>query len=405
MFFWVPLYVVPLGTGWFICRRYWGLRGRDEALLLYLLAIWGVWASKFFDLLPNNTYLSATGLMTVGTAANFSITASAIGGLLYLFWPSKKTQSPQVMVEYAEEDSQLFTQFEVQLKDRREPIKARFAFVTITNVTGPTINGMEAEFRVSNVVSRKALHWHGSLVFVFSTHSDHLTIHQEDMGIDEFKKLYEVAEHFEAEVANTNDGKLASRTMMLHQREAKTVGLALTLEDSDKVFITNYQTRSWVFMPCSFDIGLSFFGNPALSPKPVRFHVQAKDWKSLLVVDSEIHMKRQEERMRLVYDPLHSAITSMRLDENDPERTRTVGTPFNPWNKYPEIMRQVIDVFSRNPHLVENDRVWKGWQDNESQLRDEKLWLGGKQLYEWFDAIEEEYRLIDSELNARSSSS
>ncbi len=315
------------------------------------------------------------------------------------------SQYPQVEVEHAAEDSQMFKQFEVQLKDRREPIKAHFEFVTITNLTGPTINGMEAEFRVSNVVSRKALHRSGSLVFVFSTHSDHLTIHQEDMGIDEFRKVHEVAEHFEAEVANTNDGKLASRVMMLHKGKAKTVGLALTLEDSDKVFITNYQTRSWVFMPCDFDIELIFFGNPALSPEPVRFHVQAKDWKSLHVVDSEVRMKRQEERMRLVYAPLHSAIASMRLDENDPERTRTAGTPFNPWNKYPEIVRQVVEVFSRNPDLVENDRVWKGWQDNESQLRDENLWLGGKELYEWFDAIEEEYRRINSELKARSSSS
>jgi hypothetical protein len=381
------------------------LRGRDEALLLYLLAIWGVWASKFFDLLPNNAYLSATGLTTVGTATNFSIIASAIGGLLYLFWPSKKTQSPQVVVEYAEEDSQLFTQFEVQLKDRREPIKARFAFVTITNVTGPTINGMEAEFRVSNVVSRKALHRDGPLVFVFSIHSDHLTIHQEDMEIDEFRKVHEVAEHFEAEVANTNDGKLASRTMMLHKGEAKTIGLVLTLEGSDKVFITNYQTRSWVFIPCSFNIGLSFFGNPALSPKPIRFHVQVKDWKSLHVVNWEVHMKRQQEQMRLVYAPLFSAVASLRLDKIDPQRRRTAGTPFNSWAEYSDIRKGIIEVFSRYPDLVENDAVWTGWQDNEPELRSKGFWAGGDVLYKWLEAIEAEYHRIDSDLEARSSSS
>jgi hypothetical protein len=123
------------------------------------------------------------------------------------------------------------------------------------------------------------------------------------------------------------------------------------------------------------------------------------------LVASEAHMKRQEERMRLVYGPLYSAVSSMRQRENDPHRSFTVGTRFNPWTRYPEIMQKVIDVFVNFPDLVENDKVWKGWADNEDKLRTRDFWLGGKELYEWFDAIEEEFHRIDSELRARSSSS
>jgi hypothetical protein len=202
-----------------------------------------------------------------------------------------KTQRnfPQFLVDRADEDSDKFKQFEIAFKERREPVKAHFEFVTIKNQTGPAIRQMEATYLLGNAVSRKVLHWDGPFMFIFSIHSDHLTVHHEDMTLAQFRKHYFVsnkkrlAEEIEAEVVDTDDDKLASRSIVLNEGQSKTVGLAIAFEDLDRVFLPNSSTRSWVLMPCSFDIDLSFFGDPALSPEPVRFHVEAVDWKSLRI--------------------------------------------------------------------------------------------------------------------------
>ena len=78
-------------------------------------------------------------------------------------------------------------------------------------------------------------------------------------------------------------------------------------------------------------------------------------------------------------------------------RGYTVGTPFNAWSKYPEIMQHIIDIFSNYPNWIDNERVWKGWTQKEHELRKGEFWLGSE-VYEWFKAIEEEYNQIDSEL-------
>jgi hypothetical protein len=196
---------------------------------------------------------------------------------------------PALSVERADEDSDMFKQFEIALKERRQPVKARFEFVTIQNLTGPTIDGIEAQFHIMNAISRKVLHDSGPFVFIFSIHSDHLTLHREDMTLAAFKKHYyadnrsRLAQEVEAQVANTNDGKLASRSIVLHEGRPKTVGLAMAFEGCDLVFLPNYSTRSRVVMPCSFDIYLTFYGNPALSREPIKFHVEAKNWERLRI--------------------------------------------------------------------------------------------------------------------------
>jgi hypothetical protein len=114
-------------------------------------------------------------------------------------------------------------------------------------------------------------------------------------------------------------------------------------------------------------------------------------------IQDEPRLDRLRDRMECVYGPLHSAVTSLKEGKEALPGGYTVGTPINAWTKYPEIMKSVIDIFSKYPNLVENERVWKGWTKKEHELRDKKFWLG-KEVYEWFDAIEEEYNRIDSEL-------
>jgi hypothetical protein len=218
---------------------------------------------------------------------------TSLAATVYFIWTGKwkknKTEPPQLLVERASEDSDLFRQFEIAFKEKREPVKAHFEFVTIKNLTGPTIKQMEAKLHIRNAISGKVLHWNGPFAFIFSIQSDHLTVHHEAMTLAQFRKHYSVidkehlAEEIEAQVRTTDDGKLTSRSLILHEGQPKTVGLAMSFEGSDWVFLPNYATRSRVFMPCSFDVDLNFFGDPALSPEPVRFHVEAEDWKSLRV--------------------------------------------------------------------------------------------------------------------------
>ena len=114
-------------------------------------------------------------------------------------------------------------------------------------------------------------------------------------------------------------------------------------------------------------------------------------------LQNEARLDRLRDRMQYVYGPLHSAVVSMREGKDAVPKGYTVGTPLNAWSKYPEIMQRIIDVFSKYPNLVENERVWKGWTQKEHELREEKFWLGAE-VYEWFDAIEDEYNQLDSEL-------
>jgi len=340
---------------------------------------------------------------------NILVLCVLIGWVIWSIWlfkqyyqKEKPPESPRIAVEHAKEDSEAFRQFEVQLRDGLRVVRGAFQFVTIRNLTGPTVDGLEGNFKLNNVVSKKVLKGHGPFLFVFSSFSDHLTIPiQNKLRDKEFREV-SAPDAIRDVLDNTNDGKLASRAIVLHRDSiGKTVGLVFTIEGFDGVMIPNYRTKSWVVMPCSFNIDLYFSGEPALSSERIaRFHVEAKDWKSLEVVDWEAHLKRQDERMRQVYAPLYSAVASMRLGENDPLRRRTLGTPFNPWTKYTEIMQKVKDVFDSCPDLVENEQVWKGWMDNEGSLRTGELWLGDK-LYAWFDAIEAEYNRIYLELKSR----
>jgi hypothetical protein len=115
-------------------------------------------------------------------------------------------------------------------------------------------------------------------------------------------------------------------------------------------------------------------------------------------LQSEAKLDRLRDRMEYVYAPLYSAVVSMREGKDVLPKGYTAGTPFNAWSKYPEIMQRIIDIFSNYPNLVENERVWKGWTQKESELREGEFWLG-REVYEWFDAIEDEYHRIDSELH------
>lgn len=60
---------------------------RSEALLLYLLTVWGLWGAQFYSLLPNQGFASADGIRVLATATFLSVIASAVGGLVCLYWP------------------------------------------------------------------------------------------------------------------------------------------------------------------------------------------------------------------------------------------------------------------------------------------------------------------------------
>jgi len=113
-----------------------------------------------------------------------------------------------------------------------------------------------------------------------------------------------------------------------------------------------------------------------------------------------VDLERQRERMRFVYSPLHSAIVSMREGKDDVRRGFTTGTPLHPWKDYSEIRQKIIGVFSNYIDLVDNKRVLDGWIKNEKDLRNNKFWLGDN-AYDWFDAIEEEYERINSDLTTK----
>lgn len=109
------------------------------------------------------------------------------------------------------------------------------------------------------------------------------------------------------------------------------------------------------------------------------------------------HQQWLQDQLRFVYGPLHSAVLSMKAGRDSiPEFT--VGTPINAWTQYPEITGHIIDIFSSYPHLVDNDRVLKGWIRKESELRKAKEFWLDKNAYEWFDNIENEYERIRLEI-------
>jgi len=171
------------------------------------------------------------------------------------------------------------------LRDGLRVVRGGFQFVTIRNLTGPTVDGLEGNFKLNNAVSKKVLKGHGPFLFVFSISSDHLTIPIQDKLRDKEFREVSAPDAIRDVLVNTNDGKLASRAMTLHKDSiGKIVGLVFTIEGFNGVIIPNYRTKSWVVMPCSFDIDLYLSGDPALSSECVAsFHVEASDWKSLRV--------------------------------------------------------------------------------------------------------------------------
>jgi hypothetical protein len=107
---------------------------------------------------------------------------------------------------------------------------------------------------------------------------------------------------------------------------------------------------------------------------------------SLVTRDKEVDMKRQQDRLRLVYEPLHNLILVL-------PKGLTVGTTVNDWSLHPERIREVVRIFTDYHDLIENEDVWIGWRRNEDDLSKDKFWLKDD-AYKWFDSIESEYKRL-----------
>lgn len=200
----------------------------------------------------------------------------------------EESKVPKIVVTPAKIDSQKFKAIHVRLQDGTEKIQARFYFITVKNVSGPTINDLEAYFKATYFKTAEggALISKGPFPMIMSTAADHMTLYYEGFSIEEFRKreASPLNDDLRIELLRTNDGKLVSRKLTLHEGGiGKTFGLFFTLEGYRVLTIPCYSTRASVPMPCSFRIDLYLQGDAFPSKCVASFQVEADDWDSFEV--------------------------------------------------------------------------------------------------------------------------
>ena len=224
---------------------------------------------------------------------SIALVSFLVGGIfLILYWGFKpKIDSfikgkPEIIVTPKKEDSEKFKEIHVRLRDGIEKIRARFYFITIKNASGPTIKDLEAHFKATYFKTtnvKRALVPDGRFLMIMSTRSDHLTLHTRGLSKELFRKWYE-EDGLRIQLLNTDDGKLASRKIVLHQGDiGETFGLFFTLEGYRVLTIPGIETRVNVGMPCSFRIDLYLEGDTFPSQCVASFQVDADRWDSFEV--------------------------------------------------------------------------------------------------------------------------
>lgn len=192
-----------------------------------------------------------------------------------------KGLAPQIEVTLVKAESEIFKEFQVRLKNGIERVPARICFITVKNLTGPTIRDLEVDFRAHDVKSQKQMIHPHTFLMVFSSGADHLTLYCEDTSVKHFK---ESADALRIALINVDNEKLASRRTILHQGNiGRTFALIMTMDDPPYpsiLTIPSYHTRSTVWIPCSFIIDLYLTGDTLPSTRVARFQVQVDDWKS-----------------------------------------------------------------------------------------------------------------------------
>ena len=375
------------------------MRGKDEALVLYLIAVWGLWGTELYNRIPNNVYISASGLRALGIAADFSLIASAIGGLFYLLWPSshvtvaeepvkesrtfsevmdrlhyqakvreeirqirieleylsyplckdiqfhtwndtvehtqkdslinnethykaiqffstalnnrnkqwrqvtphyedrkfvdlnqkcigaynglqglsflEKSDTALVVVTPADADSQKLKWIRIALKDGSLKVPARFDFVTVKNLTGPPVKDLEADFVAPHAGS-------GSLLMIWSTGRDYLTVHEEDETIEEFRDRKNALRYDMAPKHMHSNEVLTT----LVEGDERTFAIVFTNEDVAGVSIPSLDTIYMAYFSSSahgFRFDLYLKGTNLPRRRVASFMVVASDVESLNV--------------------------------------------------------------------------------------------------------------------------
>jgi len=225
--------------------------------------------SKYrFDL-----YLEGTGL-PLYKAASLDITARSWNLFDVKHLSDVEAQVPKIVVSPAENDSRALKEIRVSLKDGIVPYEARFYFVNIKNLTGPTVNDLEAHFEYGSD--------HGSILMIWSSGRDHLTLHMEHETIEEFKSRNDALR-----IALKPGHIYCDRRTVLHQGDlGKTFAIVHTNEGVNGVSTPSLDTR--FRMPFSLasegsQFDLYFSGDKLPYRRFASFRVSANSVTSLKV--------------------------------------------------------------------------------------------------------------------------
>ena len=158
-------------------------------------------------------------------------------------------------------------------------------FITVRNLTGPSIRDLEVEYEHNHAHGSKVDLHDGPFLMIFSASADHLTLYWEDISVSRFRDLQqdENRDEFRIRLGGIDDGKLASRRTILHQGERGiTFALLWTMKGSRRLTVPSYHTLDDLDALHLYDCALH--GRRYLPVEPCRtFSVVAENWESVNV--------------------------------------------------------------------------------------------------------------------------
>jgi hypothetical protein len=190
----------------------------------------------------------------------------------------QESKIPQIEITPAEDASRLVKEIRISLKDGVLVYPARFYFVRMKNLTGPTVNDLEVVFRASHGGGA------GLVLMIASREHSYLTIHMEDDTIEEFNsRKHAIRLAFDPEYIHSEE-----RTVLHKGALGKTFAILHTVQELDGVYVPSLESLTFGAVDFSqatkgFTLDLFVSGDTYPTRQCARFRVKAHDFASLEV--------------------------------------------------------------------------------------------------------------------------
>ena len=177
------------------------------------------------------------------------------------------------------EDSKNQQEIQVRCSDGVLHFPTDFQFITLKNLSGPTINDVELYFDGFDS---------GQFRFIERTGPDHITVDETDETMREFRARLRQDALRIAFLDHSKTGKDVLAQLHQDKKFGKTFVLFFTPKDYASITIPCAGTRTYKDFPCERNVSLYAAWRDHVAQYLATFHVKADNWKSVHITPTKV---------------------------------------------------------------------------------------------------------------------